>query len=152
VRRSVVSRSRTVAFSWACALVVGCGHTTEDSAGHASGGNGGAAGHAAGSGGTPNDASAAGAAGTGGSSGKPITPFDAREPTFPDVVTTDAWCARDAGVGQLTACCNDTPCEGLCYDVDASVECQCYGVVDGCQKGTVCCATSLACVLGCNQR
>lgn len=65
-----------------------------------------------------------------------------------DAIATDGWCAPDAAISdmfEVTACCNDSPCNGLCYGTDAGIQCECFGVIDGCQNGTVCCKFKYAC-------
>lgn len=103
-----------------------------NSAGSSSGGS------TAGGNGGSGDSDAASQGGTGISVGD--------GPTYKDAVTADAWCAPDAGFLDLTACCNDDPCVGQCYEGEGkALQCECYGIVGGCKNGTVCCAKTLSC-------
>lgn len=131
-----------------CHVALACGETSEEpgdvvpdaatdaGAGGAHDAAGGSAG-GAGNGGA--DGSAAGGAGG-------LVIVDSG-PSYKDALATDSWCAPPTSGKEVAACCNDSPCEGLCYAAaDAAIQCECFGIVGGCKNGTTCCSISFGCV------
>lgn len=56
-------------------------------------------------------------------------------------------CEADGGNGpSVNSCCNGTFCNGFCSDSGSGQSCGCYGIVGGCQAGTVCCGYKTGCV------
>jgi hypothetical protein len=88
-----------------------------------------------------------------------VTPLDAAaEKEWPIVYNTvdgggdSPSCYPDGDIVQ--ACCNGQPCRGFCVgDEDGAIECNCYGIPDGCTGENavnhipnVCCSTVRGCV------
>jgi len=129
------------------ALIAACGETSSDEAQQGSGGAGGAGATGTGTGGTAaadggNSSGGTGAQGFGGYLGLP----DGGGFPYQDAVASDGWCAPPDAGKSVTACCNDEPCQGLCYaNDDGGVQCECFGIIGGCPEGSVCCWPLLGC-------
>jgi hypothetical protein len=132
------------------ASAIACGQAESDSTDQGTGGTGANGGGTAGSGGSVSGGgSQNGGTGGGAAGGIPIGDSFA----FKDAVATDAWCAPDAQLFEQTACCDDAPCNGLCYQGNRGLECECFGIVGGCKNGTICCSWAQSCTapLGCTK-
>lgn len=139
---------------WLGVALVGCNGSLRSNGKPAAGGSAGTAGAGATSGSAGADAGGPGGAGPSGDGG-PDAAYNIPDAGHEgrDAVATDAWCAPDAafGVLQPTACCNDQPCQGLCYPLDGgALRCECYGVIGGCKNGTVCCKLTHSCMPNCD--
>ncbi|MEZ4227000.1 MAG: hypothetical protein R3B13_39035 [Polyangiaceae bacterium] len=130
-------------------VAAACGSTGKDPAGTGTGGGG--TGGIAAVGGNAAGAGTAAAAAGGDASASDSSIGDAigfpdSQISYPDVVETDAWCAAEASVVTMTGCCNDLPCNGYCQQGEGdSIECGCFGILGGCQGGTVCCKWTFGC-------
>ncbi len=70
------------------------------------------------------------------------------EPRF-QLAESRGTCAPPAdGVRNVSACCNDQPCQGQCVSERGRepVQCACFDVVGGCREGEICCKRLQACV------
>lgn len=110
---------------------------------------------ACGTGSAVEDASVSGGDATadGGNDGGPDEGSDADAASFPTYNIVDGGGLADgdssvcrSGLTVTQSCCNGSFCRGFCEGmVDGAVQCSCYGIVEGCGVGQVCCRAFRGC-------